>query len=342
MHRALQLARLGAATAAPNPMVGAVLVCGDRMLAEGWHRAHGAAHAEAACLGAFGPGPVPPDAGLYVNLEPCTHQGLTPPCVDLLIGRGVRRLVVAHADPDPRMNGRGIALARAAGIAVHVGSREREARWLNRRFLTFHEEHRPYIVLKWARTSDGFLDDHGRPTRISSPATDTLVHRWRGEEQAILVGSRTVVNDDPHLTVRHVNGDQPLRVVLDRGGTVPARARVFDPSAPTVLLTAVERTDVTVPQERIGPGDDPLDRLIDVLRRREVTSLLVEGGAELISRFMERGLWDEARVITGTARVRAGTRAPELDRDPVRTETSGPDRIDHYVNGAGPDATWHW
>jgi diaminohydroxyphosphoribosylaminopyrimidine deaminase/5-amino-6-(5-phosphoribosylamino)uracil reductase len=342
MRRAIELARLGAGWVAPNPMVGAVLVQDDRILAEGWHKRFGGPHAEVECLRAFGLGPIPDDATLYVNLEPCSHFGKTPPCVDLLIERALKHLVVAHGDPDPEVNGRGLERARAAGIDVVVDVCAAEARWLNRRFLTFHQEQRPYILLKWARSSDGFLDDHGKTARISSPETDVLVHRWRSEEQAILVGSRTVVNDDPQLNVRHVDGRQPLRVVLDRGGIVPAQARVFKADGLAMLFTATDRHLPDVDEVTLDRDEDPLDILLRELKDTGYTCLLVEGGGRLLGHFIERGLWDEARVITGVAALGSGTRAPFLEREPVSSITSGPDHIDLFVNGEAPDPSWPW
>lgn len=278
---------------------------------------------------------------IYVNLEPCSHLGNTPPCVDLLIARGVKHLVVAHGDPNPLVHGQGFARARAAGMSVDTGECEAEARWLNRRFLTFHEKHRPHVILKWARSADGFIDRHPRADRnvqrISSPETDVLVHRWRSEEQAIVVGSRTVINDDPQLTVRHVTGRSPLRVVIDREAAIPALSRIFNAAAPTLLLTSRERRDVDVQQAIIAAGNDPLDRLMAELAQRQVISVLVEGGAGLLAHFLDRGLWDEARVITGEAIFNTGTPSPRIDRSPARTITSGTDRVDFFVNGKAPE-----
>ncbi|MEO8588310.1 MAG: bifunctional diaminohydroxyphosphoribosylaminopyrimidine deaminase/5-amino-6-(5-phosphoribosylamino)uracil reductase RibD [Flavobacteriales bacterium] len=331
MHRCLQLGRLGAGGAAPNPMVGALLVQDERVLAEGWHKEVGGPHAEVECLRDFGPQPIPGDAVMYVNLEPCSHQGRTPPCADLLIERGVRHVVIANADPFPEVSGRGIERLRAAGVDVITGPLEAQARWLNRRFLTSIEQGRPYIILKWAHSSDGFLDDHGKAAHISSPETDVLVHKWRSEEQAILVGSRTVINDDPQLTVRHIEGRSPLRIVIDRENRAPKTSKLFDGSAPTLLITNRTRGDVDAEQHVIGTLDDPIDALMGELHRRSIRSLLVEGGAELLMHFIERGAWDEARVITGAPVLGSGTAAPTLAGSPARSTTLEGDRIDFHV-----------
>lgn len=342
MQRCLQLARNGAGHVAPNPMVGAVLVQGERVLAEGCHHTYGGPHAEVECLRAFGDGPVPSDSVMYVNLEPCSHHGKTPPCVDLLIARGVKKLVVGCEDPNLLVKGKGLARAREAGIEVVMDVLRDECRWLNRRFIHGIEQRRPYIILKWARSSDGFLDDHGRTARISSGESDVLVHRWRSEEQAIVVGSRTVINDDPSLTVRHVEGKNPLRVLLDRKNRAASTSRVFDGAAPTLLITGTSRNDTRADQLVLDQNADPLDAMLEELQRRDVRSVLVEGGAQLLGHFIARGLWNEARVITGTARFNGGTHAPVFDRDPVRTMMSGTDRIDCFTNGTPIADTWAW
>ncbi|MDX9750752.1 MAG: bifunctional diaminohydroxyphosphoribosylaminopyrimidine deaminase/5-amino-6-(5-phosphoribosylamino)uracil reductase RibD [Flavobacteriales bacterium] len=352
MQRALQLARLGTGGVAPNPMVGAVLAQGERILAEGWHKMPGGPHAEVECLHAFGEDPVPADAIMYVTLEPCTHHGRTPPCADLLIARGVKRVVVAHADPFPQVAGQGIQRLRDAGIEVTVGACADEARWTNRRFLTSVQHGRPYIILKWARSADGFLDRHPRDgrnvQRIGSAESDLHVHRWRSEEQAIMVGSNTVINDDPALTVRHVAGRSPLRTVLDRGGRTPAGSQVFNTDAPTLLFTGAPRADVPAEQFVLGPDDDPLPRLMDEWHRRHVRSVLVEGGATLLRQFLQRGLWDEARVIHGTPVFGQGTPAPPLPLMPVRSFASGPDHVHLYLHhgsstaGTVPHPAWPW
>lgn len=346
MQRCLQLAAHGAGTAAPNPMVGAVLAQGDRLLAEGWHQAPGGPHAEVNCLNNFGNGPVPADAAMYVSLEPCAHTGLTPPCTDLLIRRGVRTVVVGCADPDPRVSGQGIARLQAAGVKVISDVLRDQSRWLNRRFITAMEHRRPYIILKWARSSDGFLDHQPRDgrgvQRISTFATDVLVHRWRSEEQAILAGSRTVLNDNPSLTVRHVAGRSPLRLVLDRQGITPADSKIYDGHAPTLLFTGTGRPGLEVEQVLLAPDADPLTSILDELHRRQVRSVLVEGGAELLGHFIRRGLWDEAREIVGEVLFLRGTPAPRMEVLPERTLQLGTDRIHGHVRNATPQAAWAW
>jgi diaminohydroxyphosphoribosylaminopyrimidine deaminase / 5-amino-6-(5-phosphoribosylamino)uracil reductase len=348
MRRCLQLARNGAGHVAPNPLVGAVLVQDGRVLAEGWHAYYGGAHAEVACLREFGDGPVPADAVLYVDLEPCAHQGKTPPCADLLIARGVRHVVIGSHDPFPAVAGKGIERLRAAGVTVTTGILEDECHWQQRRFLTSVEQGRPYVVLKWARSLDGLLDRHPREgrrvQRISNAATTTLVHRWRAEEQAILVGSRTVLNDDPQLTVRLVQGRDPLRVVLDRAGITPAASRVYDGSAPTLLFTGTRRNDLPHVEQVLLNGDDPLRDVLHELHQRSIRSLLVEGGARLLNTFLEQSVWDEARVITGRHTFGSGTPAPAMPL-PARSMELAGDHIDLYMNttaGHAPPPLPEW
>jgi len=353
MQRCLQLAALGGGNAAPNPMVGAVLVQGDRVLAEGWHTKAGAPHAEVECLRAFGDRAVPDNAVLYVNLEPCAHHGRTPPCADLLIARNIKHVVIGQRDPFPGVAGKGIQRLKEAGVDVVEDVLHDACRWAQRRFLTSVENGRAYIILKWARSADGFLDQRPRTARgvqrISSPATDTRVHQWRSQEQAILVGSRTVLNDDPSLTVRHVDGPQPLRIVVDRKGVTPAASALYSSSAPTLLITGQYREELSVEQLVVSPSDDPILSLLDALQTRLIRSVIVEGGAELLNHFIQRQLWDEARIITGGVHFGQGTEAPALQLPANWTTNAGVDRIDVVVNTNSPsypnrpkDPSWHW
>lgn len=344
MQRCIQLALNGSGRVAPNPMVGAILMSNERVLAEGWHGFHGGAHAEVNCLRAFGNGSVPEDATLYVNLEPCAHHGLTPPCIDLLIERKVKNLVVGCVDPNPLTKGIGIARAREAGMRVRVDIRHDDCRWLNRRFITSFEKRRPYVVLKWAQSNDGYLDRHPRVERnvqrISSASTDVLVHRWRSEEQAILVGSRTAINDNPRLNIRHTVGRSPLRVVIDRKGSIPSDSQVFDGSAPTLLLSAVVRKELQCDQAVLRSEDDPLTVLFSELNCRSVRSVLVEGGSELLGHFIHSDRWDEARVITTKSVFGNGTKAPLLANPRAHVATLANDRVAFHLRTPTAAASW--
>lgn len=280
MCRCLQLARCGQQNAKPNPMVGAVIVAADgRIIGEGYHVRCGEGHAEVNAYASVSPEdePLLKEATMYVSLEPCSHYGKTPPCADLIVSRPVRRVVVGCIDEFAEVKGRGIQKLRDAGIDVTVGVLEKECSQLNQRFFTFHQLHRPYIILKWAQTANGFIDDHGRALQISTPFTTMLSHKLRAEEDAILVGHTTDTREHPQLTVRHWHGPNPKRIVLTR--------------------------------------QRPLPQLIEDLYHQNVQSLIVEGGRQTHEAFIAAGLWDEIRVETGQQTVTDGTRAPQLPID---------------------------
>lgn len=310
MARALQLAALGGRAVQPNPMVGCVLVQEGRMIAEGWHPCFGAPHAEVLALQGVSDKKLLQGATAYVSLEPCAHQGKTPPCTEALIEAGIGRVVVACEDPNPLVQGRGIARLRAAGLKVELGPLTTEARWLNRRFFTYMSEKRPYVLLKWAQSSDGFLAPRGAVGIhwISNPQSRRLVHLWRSQEAAMLVGYRTALQDDPQLSLRWVKGTQPLRIVLDQEATLPRTLRLWDDRAPTLAYTTAG--DQKAPYLCL---EQPfLQQLLSDLHKRKVLSLMVEGGAATLSAFLKKGLWDEARIISSSYPLRAGLAAPQM------------------------------
>jgi len=276
MRRCIQLAKNGQQNAKPNPMVGAVIVSADgRIIGEGYHVRCGEGHAEVNAFASVRPEdePLLKEATIYVSLEPCSHYGKTPPCADLIIKKGVRRVVVGCVDEFAEVQGRGIRKLQEAGIAVEVGVLEEECKALNHRFFTFHREKRPYIILKWAQTANGFIDDNHQPTQISSDFTKMLSHKLRAEEDAILVGRVTEERDHPQLTVREWDGPNPKRLVIDRA--------------------------------------HPLN--LESLHSQNIQSLIVEGGAQTLRSFLVQNLWDEIRVETNTTMtVSGGTRAPQI------------------------------
>ena len=304
MQRCLQLAANGIQGARPNPMVGAVISLPPapskgrgswRIIGEGYHVRCGQGHAEVNAFASVRPEdePLLKEATIYVSLEPCSHYGKTPPCADLIIKKGVKRVVVGTIDPFAEVQGRGIEKLRKAGIEVTVGVLEKECQWLNRRFFTYHSKHRPYIILKWAQTANGFIDDHGKALQISNEQTQMLSHQLRAEEDAILVGHTTDAREHPQLTVRHWYGPNPKRVVLTH--------------------------------------QRPLQQQIDDLYQQGIQSLIVEGGRQTHESFIEAGLWDEIRVETGTVTVSDGTRAPQVPANVTSSADYDGNNIKRYI-----------
>ena len=302
MARCLQLAHLGAYYVAPNPMVGAVLVCGDVIVGEGWHQQYGGPHAEPNCLcNAEENHPEGIDyqsCTLYVNLEPCSHYGKTPPCAELIIKKGIGRVVVGCLDPNPKVAGRGVKMMQDAGIEVVVGVLENECRTLNKRFFCLHENHRPYVILKWAQTADGYIDierTSGKPITISTPLTKQIVHQQRAENMAIMVGTRTVLLDNPRLLTTHWSGRNPIRITLDRHGVIPADSRLYSADAPTIVYR--ENTS--------------WEFILEDLAKKNIHSILVEGGATLLNHIIQSGIYDEVHVEVGNEYIGNGVAAPK-------------------------------
>ncbi|AEI49543.1 bifunctional diaminohydroxyphosphoribosylaminopyrimidine deaminase/5-amino-6-(5-phosphoribosylamino)uracil reductase RibD [Runella slithyformis] len=317
MRRALELATLGRGRVSPNPMVGCVIVSNDRIIGEGWHQRYGERHAEVNAVNdalAQNSAPLLPEATVYVTLEPCSHFGKTPPCADLLIEKRVKRVVICNDDPNPLVAGKGIEKLRETGIEVITGVLSEEGRTLNARFFTFFEQKRPYIILKWAQTADGFIaDEDKQPLMISCRQSRTLSHQWRTQEDAILVGTNTALNDNPQLNARLWTGPNPIRIVLDRTLRLPHELHVFDNTQKTLLYNAFsneEEGETTFVQ--INFDENFIDRFLSDLHKRKIQSVLVEGGAQLLQAFLNDGHFDEIRVFTSPTPIRKGTSAPLL------------------------------
>ena len=321
MRRALELARHGLGNTSPNPMVGAVIVDNSgRIIGEGYHRRCGEGHAEVNAIASVADADrgALRDATMYVTLEPCSHYGKTPPCAKLIIDTGIPRVVVGAGDPFKEVAGRGIRMMREAGIEVAEGIMAAESRALNRRFMTAHEQQRPFVTQKWARSADGFMDSDradGLPAKFSTPLTAMLVHRLRSLHDAILVGSGTALADNPRLDCRLWPGRSPRPVVIDRRGRLDEASLWM--SNPIILTDS-----------------DDLESNLKTLYSKGITSVLVEGGAELLQSFINSGLWDAARIETAPFTLGSHGRvaAPQIARHPDRTETIGGNKIEYYNN----------
>jgi len=338
MHRCLELARLGAGFVAPNPMVGAVLVYENRIIGEGYHQVYGEAHAEVNCLNSVSAAdqPLIPLSTLYVSLEPCAHFGKTPPCSDLIIRHQIKTVVIGCRDPFTEVDGKGIEKLQHAGIAVTVGVLEAECRELNKRFFTFVTQHRPYIILKWAQTANGLIAGEGEERLLISQAcTNRLVHQWRSEEAAIVVGTNTALADDPSLTNRLWTGKSPVRMVVDRNLRLPATLHLFDQQQRTIVInTGKAEESENLSYQKITATEDTIDAILKVAYEENLQSILVEGGAALIQSFINKGLWDEARVITNPQlAIPKGLPAPVLPQTvPAKTEQIATDTLSTYIN----------
>jgi len=321
MRRCIQLARNAFTQAAPNPMVGAVIVCDDKIVGEGYHIRCGGPHAEVNAIAAVRCQELLKRSTLYVSLEPCSHYGKTPPCADLIIAKQIPRVVVGCVDPFAEVAGNGIRKLREAGVEVRVGVCEAECRALNERFMTFHECKRPYVVLKWAESSDHYLDRLRTsasllpPYCFSTPYTQMLVHKRRAEHQAILVGTRTALLDNPSLTTREWPGSSPLRLVIDRKGILPPDLRLFDGEVPVRVYTCAPEQALYARLPKVTcivlrPDEDALERIWNDLYEQHVQTLLIEGGGELLRSVLASGNWDEAFVECAPDCLRQGVPAP--------------------------------
>ena len=315
--RCIQLAKNGLCNAAPNPMVGAVIVHNDTIIGEGYHIRCGEAHAEVNAVRSVKDESLLKESTIYVSLEPCSHHGKTPPCADLIINKGIPRVVVGCQDPFSLVAGRGIAKLREAGIEVKVGVLEEECKQLIRRFVTFNTLRRPFITLKWAESADGFIDLHrteGHPYIFSSPLSSMLVHKRRAEHSAILVGRRTALLDNPSLTTRNWYGKNPVRMVIDKDLALPKHLALFDGSVRTLVFTQREDTSnrPNVEHIRLDFKIDILPQIMEVLYKEKLQSLMVEGGSILLQSFIDAGCWDEAYIEQSDAHLKDGVKAPSF------------------------------
>jgi diaminohydroxyphosphoribosylaminopyrimidine deaminase/5-amino-6-(5-phosphoribosylamino)uracil reductase len=330
MYRCLELAKRGAGYVAPNPMVGAVLVYEEKIIGEGYHQQYGEPHAEVNCINSVSEQDRNKISSsvLYVSLEPCSHFGKTPPCTDLIITNKIPAVVIGCRDPFKEVDGKGIEKLRAAGVKVIDGILEKECQQLNKRFFTFHTKHRPYIILKWAETGDGFVSTSSQPspkerafvdsanTRllISNQQTNRLVHKWRSEEASILVGTNTAMLDDPELTTRYWDGLSPIRLVVDMDMKLPLSLKMFNDKQRTVIFNALKHEEENnLVYYQVTEDVSLVHQIVNALYQMKIQSVIVEGGARLLQSFIDEEMWDEARIIKNEGlKINNGLAAPEL------------------------------
>jgi len=334
MARCLQLAQLGMRVVAPNPMVGAVIVYDDQIIGEGYHEIYGGPHAEVNAVHSVKDAELLSKATIYVSLEPCSHFGKTPPCADLIIENRFRRVVIGTRDPNVQVDGRGIERLEKAGIEVRFGVLEKECRALNRHFYTFHEKGRPFIVLKWAQTPNGLIDNDEQEVGIawiSRPETQNYVHQLRASLHGILVGRQTVIKDNPRLTVRTAEGIDPVRIVLDSQLSLDKNYAVFSSEGKTIVLNTLKTAEEgPIHYQCIDAME--VDKICAALHKEGIQSVLVEGGKATLQSFIDSGLWDEARIITGQHSFASGTATPQLRGTCIKAERYFGDTIETYSN----------
>jgi diaminohydroxyphosphoribosylaminopyrimidine deaminase/5-amino-6-(5-phosphoribosylamino)uracil reductase len=338
MQRCLELANLGRGYVSPNPMVGCVIVHEGKIIGEGYHRKFGEAHAEVNAVASVADKDLLKESTVYVNLEPCSHYGKTPPCVDLLVKHRVKKVVIANMDTHPKVAGEGIRKLREAGIEVITGILNRQGHELNKRFFTQIERNRPYLVLKWAQSSDGFIAHSNYDSKwISNEYSRQLVHKWRSEEDAILVGTKTVFHDNPRLNVRNGAGRDPVRMVIDRFLKLSDKLHVFDRSQKTLVYNLLKHEEhenlilVRLDEQNF------LEQLLHDANGRGIQSILIEGGAQTIQYFVDQGLWDEARVFSSPRTMGKGIEAPVLKGNLLHTESVMTDKLWYYHPIHGKD-----
>jgi len=333
IQRTFELAQLGTGYVSPNPRVGAVIVHDGEIIGEGWHKKYGQAHAEVNAIHSVKDQSLLKESTVYVNLEPCSHFGKTPPCADLLIHHQVKKVVVSNNDPNPLVSGLGFTKLRKAGIEVVTGLLEAEGRKLNKRFFTLVEKERPYIILKWAQTSDGFVARENYESKwISNDFSRQLVHQWRSEEDAILVGTKTAAHDNPQLNVRDWSGRNPVRIVIDRFLRLPSTLHLFDKKQKTICYNLLKHEEhdnlvlVRLDEENF------ISQLVNNLVKQKIQSVIIEGGAQTLRMFIESNLWDEARVFESPRLFGSGIKAPEVKAKLTQQQEIYTDLLKIYSN----------
>lgn len=323
MHRCLELAKLAAGNVAPNPMVGAVLVYEKRIIGEGYHKKFGEPHAEVNCINSVNEEDKDfiDKSTLYVSLEPCSHFGKTPPCTDLIIKNKIPKVVIGCKDVYKEVKGEGIKKLQDADVEVITGISEKECKELNKRFFTFHQRQRPYIILKWAESANGKTGSNNERVLISNEYSNRLVHKWRSEEATILIGTNTALRDDPFLTTRLWNGNDPIRLVIDMNLRLPSHLKVFNKEVRTIIFNKLKHEENGNLAFYKIEVENIIVQILKALYQMQIQSVLVEGGAKLLQSFIDAGLWDEARIIRNEELVISnGLDAPKLKNGVIINE----------------------
>ena len=339
IKRCIELAQNGLGATYPNPMVGSVIVHNNKIIGEGWHQKAGEAHAEVNAINSVKNKELLKSSTIYVSLEPCSHYGKTPPCSDLIIAKEIKKVVIGTMDPFAKVAGRGIKKLLEAGSEVKVGVLEDECLDLNKRFFTFHKQQRPYIILKWAQTSDGFIapkqQPDKRPVWITNKYSGQLVHKWRSEEASILVGTNTVLKDNPSLNVRKWTGNDPTRIIIDKDLKTPAKFSILDGTQKTIMICARKPVNSEIENliyEEIDFTDNISEMISGIIYKNELQSVIIEGGSYTLQQFIDSGLWDEARVFTGRSEFKKGIKAPHLSGKLISEINIEGDRLKIYKN----------
>ena len=315
IQRCIQLAKLALGHTYPNPMVGSVIVHDGKIIGEGYHKKAGTPHAEINAINSVENKALLKESTIYVSLEPCAHYGKTPPCAEKIIELGFKKVVIGAMDSHDQVNGKGKAMIEKAGIEVQNNVQSEECRQLNKRFFTYHEKKRPYIILKWAQSADGFLDKDFKPTSISNASVNQMVHQLRADEHAILVGTNTAINDNPSLTVRHVTGVNPVRVVIDLDLKLPKDSALFNNESSTIIINGLKNEDIGHLKYRTIDKENFLKDLLQILYKEQIQSIIIEGGAKTLQMFIDENIWDETIVITNSnLQLIHGTKAPIFER----------------------------
>ena len=327
MQRCLELAKKGLGNTYPNPLVGSVIVCDDKIIGEGYHTKAGEPHAEINAINSVKNKDLLKKSTLYVNLEPCSHYGKTPPCAKKIVDFKIPRVVIGTIDTTAKVSGKGIGILQNAEIEVKINVLKEKSRELNKRFLTFHEKNRPYIILKWAQSADGFIDiirnenTPIEPNWITGKLERTLVHKWRAEEQSILVATNTVKKDNPSLTTRNWHGKNPLRLFIDKKGTINKKYNLFDNNAITICFN--EEFDKTENKNisfvKINNTENYFENILSYLRKINIQSIIIEGGQTLLQSIIDNDLWDEAKIFIGNKYFITGILAPKINFEKYKT-----------------------